>query len=135
MKIAICGSCDFVEEMKKAKDYLESKGIEVFAHEPLVTERWYAEKHGRDKLLEMKPVFTQNHFRKIEKSDAVLIINKEKKGHKGYFGSNTLMELSVAFFLGKKIFLLNPIEESHPHFEEIAKIGAITLNNDLSKIG
>jgi hypothetical protein len=38
MKITICGSCTFVDEMAKAADYLTNKGHEVFTPDPLVTE-------------------------------------------------------------------------------------------------
>jgi hypothetical protein len=121
--------------MGEAAVQLRKKGFEIFTPEPLVTEQWYQENHGRENLLEMKPVWTQNHFKKIEKSDAVLVLNHEKKGIKGYFGSNTLMELSVAFFLGKKIFLLYPIHENHPHFEEFVGMKTTVLDGNLDNIG
>lgn len=134
MKITICGSCTFAEEMGKAQKYLEERGLEVFVPDPLVTEEWYQENHGRENFLDMKPVWTQKHFKKIENSDAVLILNHEKKGIKGYFGSNTLMEFTVAYYLGKKIFLLHPIEENHPHFEELIAIDVTVLNGALDEI-
>jgi len=134
MKITICGSSEFVEDMKKAADYLSTKGHIVFLPEPLISETDYLKENTKEKLLEMKPVFTQNHFKKIENSDAILIINHKRKGFEGYFGSNTLMEISVAFYLGKKIFILNPIQEDLPHYEEIVGLNSIILNGDLTKI-
>ena len=134
MKITLCGSCTFVRQMAKARDFLEKKGIEVFTPEPLVTEEFYQEKSDRKTLLKMKPVWTQNQFKKIQNADAVLIMNHEKKGIKGYIGSNTLMELAVAFFLGKKIFLLNAIEKDHPHYDEIIGVDSTTLHGDLNAI-
>jgi len=134
MKITICGSCSFAKEMGRAMEALKKRGFEVFAPEPLVTEEQYQGVYGREKFLKMKPVFTTNHFKKIQNSDAVLIFNLEKKGMRGYFGSNTLMELSVAFYLGKKIYFLHPINESHPHYEEVIGLDSINLNGDLSKI-
>ena len=134
MIITICGSCTFAEKMGEAADQFKKKGHEVLTPEPLVTEEWYQENHGRENFLEMKPVWTQNHFKSIQNSDAVLILNHEKKGINGYFGSNTLMELSVAFFLGKKIFLLHPINEDHPHFGELIGMKTIVLNGDLDSL-
>jgi len=131
MIITICGSCTFAENMGKAAEHLKKKGHEVYTPDPLVTEEWYQENHGRENFLDMKPVWTKNHMKKIEGSDAVLILNNEKKGIKGYFGSNTLMELSVAFFLQKKIFLLNPIDEDHPHYEELIAVDSVVLHGDL----
>ncbi len=134
MIVTLCGSCNFVEDMAKIKKVLEDQGHKVFAPEPLITEEEYSQEYSKEKLLEMKPIWTQNHFNKIKNSDAVLIVNNEKKGIKGYFGSNTLMELSVAFYLGKKIFLKNPFENNHPHYEEIIGLNSIILNNDLNEV-
>lgn len=134
MIITICGSMTFVEQIGKTAEHLKKKGFEVYTPEPLVTEDWYKENNSLENLLKMKPIWTQNHFKRIQNSDAVLILNYEKKGINGYFGSNTLMEISVAFFLGKKIFLLHPIEENHPHFEEIIGMQSTVLHGDLDKI-
>mgnify|MGYP003934828061 CR=1 FL=1 len=134
MTITICGSQTFCKEMEEAQKYLKEKNFQVFAPELLVTEEWFQENHSREELLKMKPVWTQNHFKKIQNSDAVLIMNCEKKGIKGYFGSNTLMELSVAFFLSKKIFFLHQINEDHPHYEEIIGMDVVFINGDLNSI-
>lgn len=79
MKITICGSATFVDHMAEAQTYLQNKGFEVFVPDPLVTEEWYKENNGKDNFLQMKPIWTKNHWKKIENSDAVLILNKEKK--------------------------------------------------------
>jgi len=142
MKIIICGSQStdgFINEMKKAAEFLRKKGFEVFTpdcfeEEPLVTEDYYKENFGNEKFLKMKPQWTKNHWKEIEKSEAILIMNHEKKGFRGYIGSNTLMELSVALYLGKKIFLLNPIEEGSPHYEELAGIDSTIINGNLDLI-
>jgi hypothetical protein len=134
MTITICGSCSFAKEMGKAAEYLNKKGHKVYTPEPLVTEESYQENYSREDLLNMKPVWTKNHFKKIENSDAILILNHEKKGIKGYFGSNTLMELSVAFFLQKKIFLLYPFKDNHPHYEELVGIDSVVLHGNLDSI-
>jgi hypothetical protein len=134
MKITICGSTTFVRDMTKTKKHLEEKGHEVFVPRPLVTEEWYQENHGRDNLLKMKPIWTQKHFKRIENSNAVLILNNEKNGIAGYLGPNTLMELSVAFYLRKIIFFMNSFEENHPYYEELIALKSIILDGDLSKV-
>ncbi len=82
----------------------------------------------------MKPIWTKEHFERIKESDAILIMNLDKRGISGYFGSNTLMELSVAFFLNKELLLLNPFSEDHPLYEEIAGLDFRVLNGDLDSI-
>ncbi len=134
MIITICGSQTFCKEMGESQKHLMQKGFTVFTPELLVTEEWFQENHSREKFLEMKPLWTKSHFKKIQGSDAVLILNHEKKGTKGYFGPNTLMELSVAFFLDKKIFLLHPIGKEHPYYEELAGINLTVLNGNLDAI-
>jgi nucleoside 2-deoxyribosyltransferase len=142
MKIIICGSQStggFIEEMKKASEFLKKKGFEVFTpdcfeKESLVTEDYYKESFGKEKFLRMKPEWTKNHWREIEESDAILIMNHEKNGIKGYIGSNTLMELSVALYLGKKVFLLYPLEEKSPHYEELAGTNSTVINGNLDLI-
>jgi len=142
MIITICGSQNsefFIDEMKKAQELLQKKGHEVhvpdsFEKDSLVTEEFYQSSMGREKFLAMKPLWTVAQGKKIENSDAVLIMNHEKKGIKGYIGSNTLMELSIALYLGKKIYFLHPIDDEHPHFEELIGVNSIVLNGDLDKI-
>jgi len=134
MRITLCGSTTFVPEMKEISEKLKARGIDCLTPEPLVTEEEYALQNGREALLRDKAFFTKRHFTKIEKSDAVLIVNNEKKGIKGYLGANTLIELSVAFYLGKKLYFLNSFDEKHPQFEELAGMNITVLNGSLDKI-
>lgn len=75
----------------------------------------------------------RDHFVKITWSDAILIPNYEKNGIPGYIGPNTLMEMGLALFLNRKIYLLNPIPTIDSK-EEILGINPIILNGDLAKI-
>ena len=65
--------------------------------------------------------------------DAILVANYDKKGVKGYIGGNTLMEMGLAFFLKKKVYLLNEVPEL-PYKEEILGVKPIILNDNLTKI-
>jgi len=134
MKIAVIRSCNFVKQMQEVSDYLSKKEHKVFLPEPLVTEEQYAEEHGRDKLLQDKAMFTKKHCKRIENSDALLIINPKKKDINGYIGTNTLMELSIAFHFDKLIFLLYDFDKSHPHYEGLVGLNATILNGDLDLI-
>jgi hypothetical protein len=71
-----------------------------------------------------------NHFRKIDWADAVLILNYEKNDIKGYVGANTLIEMGLALWLGKVIYLLHEIPEI-PSKEEILGMQPIILNGKL----
>lgn len=63
-----------------------------------------------------------------------MVVNLEKKGMKGYIGGNTLMEMGLAFFLKKPIFIYRPISEELVHKEEIYGLLPIFINGDLEKI-
>lgn len=70
---------------------------------------------------------------KIEKSDAILVINYAKKGITNYIGGNTFLEIGLAFWLGKKIYLLNPIPDMD-YMTEMYAMQPTVLNGDLTKI-
>jgi hypothetical protein len=75
----------------------------------------------------------RGHFKKVAKGDAVLILNYTKDGVENYIGPNSFLEMGIAYFLGKKIFLLNPIPRSYL-WEEVKAMQPVVLNGDLEKI-
>jgi len=76
----------------------------------------------------------KNHFRKIVRSDAILVLNYAKKEFAGYIGGNTLMEMCIAFHYGKPIYILNPIDGGLSYKEEVLGMQPIFLNGDLGRI-
>jgi hypothetical protein len=80
-----------------------------------------------------KPDYINSHFNIIQKSDAILVLNYDKNGINNYIGANTFLEIGVAFFLNKKIYLLNSIPEQS-NSDEIVAINPVVLNGDFSKI-
>jgi len=144
MKIAICGSIDFTPEIKEVADQLLSKGHKV----DLPT---YSKKilNGELTLKEFKKKkeesgdwsfrvkvnedLIKRYFQIIKESDAVLVVNIDKKGIKHYIGGNTLLEMGFVYVLNKKIFLLNNIPKIH-YADEIKAMQPVILNRDLSKI-
>jgi hypothetical protein len=75
----------------------------------------------------------KDHFDSIHHSNAILVLNYDKNGVKGYIGSSTLIEMGVAFFLNKKIFILNP-QPNLPLKEEIEAMKPIDLDGKLENI-
>ena len=73
-------------------------------------------------------------FDKIAESDAYFVCNYVKKGIKGYLGISVLMELGVAYYLNKKIYLLYPFDKSQSYGLEVSVFNPIIINNDFSKI-
>src|SRR2546427_12420212 len=61
--------------------------------------------------LRVKRRESRKHFHKIERSDAILVLNYTVRGFPHYIGGSTFAEIAVAFSMGKKIFLVNPIRQ------------------------
>jgi len=140
MKITLCHSLKFVERAREIKKELTDRGVEVFTtpfidKTPEEIEEILSDK--RNYLDNMKAGFIKEHFDKVSKSDAILVINLDKKGIKNYVGGNAFAEIMFAFFLNKKIFFLNPIpSDERLSFirDEIEAVKPIVLNGNLELI-
>lgn len=146
MKITICGSIAFIDEMQKAKEKLEKLGHEVKLPPSemidgnggvIHAKEYYAIRKGINAveswIWDRKEEAMRNHFNKVMWADAVLILNHHKNEISHYIGANTLIEMGLAFHQGKKIFLLNPIPEIS-YKEEILGMRPTVINEDLNLI-
>jgi len=146
MKITICGSIAFFDEMLKVKEDLESRGHTVQIPPTKVKDdqgnmisvhKYYelrkTETNDNSWIWNRKYEAIKIHFDKIAWADAVLILNYDKKGIKGYVGANTFLEMGVAMHVNKKIYMLNDIPEVDSK-EEILGMKPIIINNDLNRI-
>jgi hypothetical protein len=77
--------------------------------------------------------FIRKHYNLITNSDAILVLNHNKKGIKNYIGGNSLMEMGFAHVNNKKVFLLNPVPELS-YSDEISAMTDVILNGNLNKI-
>ncbi len=103
--ITLCSSMQFKTEIILVKKQLEALGHTVLT--PELSEK--SEEYvllSPDEQKNAKRAFIQNHFNRIAAADAILVLNYKKKGVDGYIGSNTLMEIGVACYLGKEIYLI-----------------------------
>lgn len=103
------------QTMKKNNDFEVSHFKGVFSYEE------------RGKMI-------HSNFEKIATSDSILVVNNEKNGIQGYIGANVLMEIAIAYYFKKKIFVWNPIEEKALYKEELLAFGAEFINKELTKI-
>jgi nucleoside 2-deoxyribosyltransferase len=132
MKIAICGSMSFAKEMLKAAKLLEDIG-----HEPILpvdTIESVKDPFRRQNIdLCIAKDIIRDHMRKIQESDAILVLNYKKKGIAGYVGGSSLIEMGFAHYLNKKIYLLNPFPRMN-YTVEIKAMQPIVLNGDFEKL-
>jgi len=137
MTITICGSMHFHEEMRKTKKALEEMGHTVYVPKSidLMDSAGYVHPVEDEERITAKIEhdFIREHFRKIEQADAILVLNYDKKGITHYIGGNTFLEMGLAFWLGKKIFLLDPIPDMN-YKTEMHAMQPVILNGDLTRI-
>lgn len=81
-----------------------------------------------------KAIFIRTNFEKIAEGDAILVVNGEKNGIAGYIGANVLMEIGLAFYLRKEIYLWNPVARMAPYKEELLAFAAEEISQKLDKI-
>ena len=146
MKITICGSTAFISEMESLAKSLGDMGHEVqfppVHFEDNSGKLWHTKDYYKFKKTEpfndedFKKTHAQrirDHFDKVAWSEAVLVADYDKNNLPNYIGPNTLMEMGLAFHLGKKIYLLQPIPNLQWK-EEIVGLGPIVISGDLGLI-
>lgn len=140
--ITICSSSAFYRQAVKVQDQLNALGYEVIV--PIMATRmkesgdfevshyktWYADANDYDKKAELM----RGHFAEVEKGDAILVLNYEKNSKQNYIGGNVLMEMALAFWRGKPIFILNEVPEDSAYVEEIRGMLPVIMHGDINAI-
>lgn len=75
----------------------------------------------------------RGYYEKMKAYDVVLIVNPELKGIAGYIGGNTLIEMSFALVLNKRLYCLYPLPEM-PYSSELVAMQPIILAGNLDAI-
>ncbi len=134
MTITICGSIKFFDEMSKAENELKGIGHSVLM--PIKAEGvdYWAEDNASRVEAKKKFEFIKEHLEKIERSDAILVVNITKGNIENYIGANTFLEIGFAHHRDKKIYFLNPIPDQKYIIDEILTVEPVVLNGDFSKI-
>ncbi|MBI2405418.1 hypothetical protein HYV22_04585 [Candidatus Gottesmanbacteria bacterium] len=137
MTITICGSMQFHEKMREVKRLLEEQGHTVLVPKSIELMDTVGYVHptvdeGRIQA-KIEHDFIREHFKKIEEADAILVLNYDKKGIKNYIGGNTFLEMGLAFWLGKKMYLLNPIPDMD-YLTEMHAMQPTILDGDVLKL-
>jgi hypothetical protein len=139
MKIYVCGSLTFSKEMEIIGKKLEKLGHKVQI--PTDAKLTIDGTHNHDDLEAdyrhcLKNDIIRNHFKFAQKCDAILCLNHDKNGIKGYIGAATLMELGIAYHFHRKIFLWqelpSQLEQRWAH--EVMVMQPIVINGNLFRI-
>jgi len=136
MKIVICGSMKLSGKMLEVRNELVKFGHEVIL--PRHTEE-YAEMNTSDHVHnesvknKINNDLIRDYYNKIAENDAVLVVNNDLNGVRGYIGGNSFLEMGFAHVLNKLIFLLNEIPEMI-YSDELIAMQPVVLRGDISKI-
>lgn len=138
--IVICSSANFYEHALQVETELHKLGYNTVVPKSAlemkqrcdftVQKSWYDNPDD----YHMKADYMRSHFDRINESDAVLVVNDEKHGVPGYIGPNVLLEMSLAWYQNKPIYLLNELPVNSPLEEEIKGMSPVVLHGDLTKL-
>ena len=151
MVVTICTTIKFWPKVLEVKKQLEEMGHEVLipphevkneAGDFIPVEEYYElrkkmmAKEGKehDWIWQRKKEAMDCHFEKVDKADVILVLNYEKNGVANYIGGNVLLEIGLAFWLNKPIYLINPIPTELGYTEELKGMQPIIINGDLTLI-
>lgn len=138
--ITICSSASFYKQAVGIESQLSKLGLHVIL--PITAihmkesgdfdvshyKTWFADANDYHKKAELM----RTHFEKVAAGDAILVLNYEKHGVPNYIGGNVLMEMSLAFWFKKPIFILNELPEGSAFEEEIKGMEPIVLHGDVA---
>ena len=140
--IAVCSSANFYKQAVEVQAELEKLGLEAIIpitarkmqasgdYEVSHYKTWFGDKNDYHK----KTALIKDHFVEIAKADSVLVLNYQKHGVDNYIGGNVLIEMAIAFYLGKPIYILNDIPQESPFVEEIIGLNPVVLHCSLESI-
>jgi len=134
MRIVICGSLKFYDEMLKVKDNLEKRGFEVILPMKIVGTNYDNKSVEDGKRNIRKHDAINKHYKNIVASDSILVMNLDKNGVKNYIGGNSFLEMGFAYVNGKKIFVLNELPEDLNYCEEMHGMEPVIIKRNLSII-
>lgn len=114
-KIVICSSVSFGKEIADWRDKLISMGFDVIKY-PLgikgdITTGYMGE--------------FSDHYTSISRTDAIIVLNIDKRGIPGYIGPGVFAEIAFALGLNRaigkdiEVYHINPVPEGLPYAEEL----------------
>lgn len=134
MTITICGSIKFFDDMEKARKQLETRGDTVLMPVKAQGVDYWSENNTSRVEAKKKFEFISEHMDKIERSDAILVINQTKGDIPNYVGANTFLEIGFAHYRKKKIYFLNPLPNQKYLEDELLTIDPVILHGDLNAL-
>lgn len=122
MNVVLAGSMLFIGKMQSLKQQLEDLGCAVTL--PI-------DEDGANNLTLRQ--YNEAALERLKAADVLLVVNEDSKGIMGRVGSNTLIEIGMAFALKKPIYLLNNYDASQDCASELAGLTNGIVGSDSKK--
>jgi len=133
----------FAQDMLDARDKLQTLGHQVVL--PEFTEIYVTDKEWQIRVQDPGSMIgaqrkidydlIRKYYHEIVQGDAILVINRDKRGIKNYIGGNSFLEMGFAYVLGKKTFVLNPLPKDLTLiYQELIAMQPIIINGNFKKI-
>lgn len=136
MKIALCYSMQYAEKAKEMQDMLATLGHTAYVSSE--NHEYFGKDDSEKEKIKLYHKYETDilneYFGVIANADAILVLNYDKHGITNYIGGNTFLEMGIAYFLAKKIFLLNPIPDMPYYKTELIAMKPVVIDGDLRKI-
>lgn len=142
LNLGVCSSASFYSKVIALSYDLEDLGVNVILPKTAAKMKMEGRENDEAKTdwskttvgYHGKAQLIREHFDEIAESDAILVTNYEKHGKANYIGPNVLMEMAIAFYLKKPIYVLNGEPENSSLIDEILGLEPTFLNGDISKL-
>lgn len=141
-KLVICSSASFYEVVIELSYEIEELNIDVIL--PKTARKMKIEGQKNSEAITNWPdssigyhgkaLLIREHFNEITNCDAILVTNYEKHGKQNYIGPNVLMEMAIAFFLNKTIYILNYPPDDSPLIDEILGLEPVFLKGSIQRL-
>jgi len=123
MKVLVHASLDHKDKILAAKDYIETMTDFTVLLPELVRYQHIRDEQGDDETFtKIKNKLTLQNISLVEQCCCLLILNPNHRGIDNYVGGNSFLEMVIAFYLKKPIFLLNDIPEGMSYSEEMKSL-------------
>lgn len=139
MKIAIIGSMKFTKDMVMIQKQLNDLGhtaVIPVGTEPHLKDQTFVDNLDDNLAFCIEHDIMRRNFQQVALNEAVLVLNYKRNGIEGYIGVSALLEMGIAHYLNKKIFLI----QKTPDFKdvrwahEVAIMQPTIVHGDLTKI-
>ncbi len=133
MIITICSSMTLADRIREVQAELESLGHEVYI--PVENEQFDYEEASDVERAQLKRDhdLIREHWRKIQRSEAILVLNEDAKGVPSYVGGNSFLEMGFAHILNLPIYMMQAVPDM-PYQSEMAAMDPDIIDGDLSRI-